>query len=281
MTNSAQVPGIATSHEEEALGKDARVPPSLQGLSADPRNFRDCTRRTVKAPRFAATPQSRTETLTASFASSEVAQHMRLSPAVPDRALRVLARTAGVESLGRVRFVDRTIADPTCHCGADSELPRALRKPPGEPVGSESAALSADSETRYEVLRPTVLSERPSEGYSAAMRTRIHMLPILDRALAQLARDVRERFGENVISIRLFGSYARAAAHEESDVDIAVVLRKAGRNERAAVIDLAADIGLDTGLLLSPTVFDRRTYDAWREQDRPLVRDIEREGIRF
>ncbi len=84
-----------------------------------------------------------------------------------------------------------------------------------------------------------------------------------------------------MIDIRLFGSYARSAAHEESDVDVAVVLYEAGWEIRRDIIDLAADIGLEHGLTLSPVVFDGETYERWRVQERPLVRDIEHEGIRL
>ena len=100
-------------------------------------------------------------------------------------------------------------------------------------------------------------------------------------ALARFARAVRERFGDSVIDIRLFGSHARMAAHEESDVDVAVVLIEAGWQVRRDIIDLAADIGLEYGLALSPTVFDRATWERWRCQDRPLARDVEQEGIRL
>ena len=100
-------------------------------------------------------------------------------------------------------------------------------------------------------------------------------------AAARFARAVRERHGQAVIDIRLFGSHARSGAHEESDVDIAVVLEEAGWETRRAVIDLAADIGLAHDLVLSPTVFDRHTWERWRAQDRPLTRDIEHDGIRL
>ncbi|MDD9983445.1 MAG: nucleotidyltransferase domain-containing protein [Gammaproteobacteria bacterium] len=99
--------------------------------------------------------------------------------------------------------------------------------------------------------------------------------------LARFAGAVRERFGEAVLDIRLFGSYARSDAHEDSDVDIAVVLEAAGWETRRDIIDLAADFGLAHDLTLSPTVFDRETWERWRAQDRPLVRDIELEGIRL
>ena len=100
-------------------------------------------------------------------------------------------------------------------------------------------------------------------------------------ALARFARAVRERFGDSVADIRLFGSHARSTAHEGSDVDVAVVLNEAGWEIRRDIMDLATDIGLEHGLTLSPTVFDRATYERWRVQDRPLVRDIEHEGVRL
>lgn len=98
-------------------------------------------------------------------------------------------------------------------------------------------------------------------------------------ALERFASTVRGRLGESVIDIRLFGSHARSNAHEDSDVDIAVVLLEAGWEVRREIIDLGADVGLEYDFLFSPTVFDRATYERWRAQDRRLVRDIEGKGI--
>ncbi|MFP3939241.1 MAG: nucleotidyltransferase domain-containing protein [Thermoanaerobaculia bacterium] len=97
--------------------------------------------------------------------------------------------------------------------------------------------------------------------------------------VTRFARELRERYGTAVVSVRLFGSFARGGAHEESDVDVAVVLERADWETRRAVIDLATDVGLPHDLRLSPTVFDRETYERWHAQERPLVMDVEREGI--
>lgn len=99
------------------------------------------------------------------------------------------------------------------------------------------------------------------------------------RALEELGRRLAARFGDSLVLVRLFGSRARGEADAASDVDVAVVLQHAEWRERCAVIDLAADIGLEHGLDISPTVFDQSTYARWRQQERPLVMDIEREGI--
>jgi predicted nucleotidyltransferase len=98
-------------------------------------------------------------------------------------------------------------------------------------------------------------------------------------AAARFAQELRRRFGEDVVAVRLFGSFARDEADEQSDVDVAVVLERADWSTRREVIDLATDVGLPLDLRISPTVFDRETYARWREQERPLVVDIEREGM--
>lgn len=109
------------------------------------------------------------------------------------------------------------------------------------------------------------------------LRTRIS--PLIEPALGRYATALRARYGDAVLQIRLFGSWARGEAHEESDIDVAVVLAEVDWDTRRAVIDMATDIGLELDLLLSPTLLDRRTFEAWRAQERPLVMDIEREGV--
>lgn len=98
-------------------------------------------------------------------------------------------------------------------------------------------------------------------------------------ALGDFVRELRRRFGAAVVEVRLFGSLARGEAHEESDVDVAVVLERLDWETRRQVIDLATDAGLPYDLRISPTLFDRETYERWRRHERALVMDIEREGV--
>ena len=96
---------------------------------------------------------------------------------------------------------------------------------------------------------------------------------------ARFASELRDRYGDAVHSVRLFGSFARGEAHEESDVDVAVVLEEADFDTRRKVIDLATDLGMPHDLRLSPTVFDPKTWEKWRKQERRIVMDIELEGV--
>ena len=103
--------------------------------------------------------------------------------------------------------------------------------------------------------------------------------PNVEGAVADFARELRRRFGDDVLVVSVFGSYVRGEANEDSDVDIFVVLENLDWNRRAEVIDLATDIGMPRDLLLSPTTFDRATWDLWRSHERALVLDVEREGV--
>ncbi len=97
-------------------------------------------------------------------------------------------------------------------------------------------------------------------------------------AARRFAAALRERYGAALVDVRLFGSCARGEMWEDSDVDVAVVLEHADGDTKRNVVDLAADIGLVHDVLLSPTVFDRATFERWRAQERLLIRDIEHDG---
>lgn len=105
--------------------------------------------------------------------------------------------------------------------------------------------------------------------------------PLVRSVLARFAAELRRRLGPSVCDLRLFGSFARGQAWEESDVDVAVVLDCADWATRREVIDLATDAGLPYDLRTSPTVFNRETYERWRTQERPLVMDVERDEVPF
>jgi uncharacterized protein len=102
---------------------------------------------------------------------------------------------------------------------------------------------------------------------------------LVARTVGELRSRLMSRFGADLMDLRLFGSHARGEANEESDVDVFVLLRTAEWSDRRAVLDIAGDLFAETGLLISPTVFDATRYEEWRRQERPLVMDIERDGI--
>jgi predicted nucleotidyltransferase len=101
-------------------------------------------------------------------------------------------------------------------------------------------------------------------------------------ALERFRSGLAERFGDRLALVRLYGSYARGEAWEESDVDVLVLVEDVTADERDEVIGLAwrsGDVGPDAWVVLSPLVKAPRELDELRRRERAIARAIDREGI--
>jgi len=105
--------------------------------------------------------------------------------------------------------------------------------------------------------------------------------PEVVRIVRDFQRRLRERFGVALCDVRLFGSYARGTANEDSDVDVFVLLEHLDYETQRDVLNIAADLFADGDLLLSPSVFDRSLHQTHLAQGRPLVTEIEQQGLRL
>lgn len=77
-----------------------------------------------------------------------------------------------------------------------------------------------------------------------------------------LYRDrLRERFGDRLVEVRLFGSYARGEANEHSDVDVLALVRDLTFREKVEAVELAAELSLARGLPLAPVVMSAAEFD--------------------
>jgi nucleotidyltransferase-like protein len=103
----------------------------------------------------------------------------------------------------------------------------------------------------------------------------------VQRVVRAFHRRLCEHFGSRLCDVRLFGSYARGTANENSDVDVFVLLEELDYAGQRDVFRIAGGLFVDTHLLLSPTVFGRSLYQAHLDQRRPLVSAIERQGLRL
>jgi predicted nucleotidyltransferase len=96
--------------------------------------------------------------------------------------------------------------------------------------------------------------------------------------LKAFTQTVRNLYGERLERIVLFGSFARGTAHENSDVDVAVVLRGAVQpmEEIDAIVAATYNINLEYGILLAVyPVAAERYYD----EQSPLLINIRKEGL--
>ena len=111
--------------------------------------------------------------------------------------------------------------------------------------------------------------------------------PNIPEAVADLVRTygrmLERQFGERLLSIRLFGSYARGDADGESDIDVCVVVCGLSESERTDAIDLAfaAWKNHSTAAPLIPLVWSDAELEDRLRAERRMAGDILSEGVAF
>jgi predicted nucleotidyltransferase len=91
-------------------------------------------------------------------------------------------------------------------------------------------------------------------------KSRVDVQPILDQIKAYL----RQRFGDSIESILLYGSYARGSAKPESDIDLLVLVHDSlnPAEVRQSLSDILYDILLEHDELVSVIVLPKSRYEA-------------------
>jgi predicted nucleotidyltransferase len=103
--------------------------------------------------------------------------------------------------------------------------------------------------------------------------------PSLRPALEAYAARLRPLFGGRLRELRLFGSYARGEANEDSDVDVLVLVDGLTDHEIGVAAGEAAYVLIATGLPLAPLPMATEQLDELRRGERLLARDLDAEGI--
>ena len=105
-----------------------------------------------------------------------------------------------------------------------------------------------------------------------------HLSPAVQAALAEAREALRERYGARLLRLVLYGSHARGEAHEESDVDVLVVLRDPFDvpREIRRLVDIELDLLDRYGLNVHLLPFEK---DRYADQGHPLMMNVRDEGI--
>jgi len=98
-------------------------------------------------------------------------------------------------------------------------------------------------------------------------------------ALAEYAERLRALFGERLVDVRLFGSFARGEAHEDSDVDVLVLVQGLTDLEIGLAAGEVAPVIAKTGLPLAPLPMASEKLEEMRRQQRGLAHALDSEGI--
>ena len=120
----------------------------------------------------------------------------------------------------------------------------------------------------------------PSEATRTTERL-AQLTPLEREAVGRYVRVLGGRLGPRLARAILFGSRARGEGHEESDLDVAVVVRGPEREVYRQVYDLAAEMNMeyDYGVRLAPLLLSEETLEDLRGRELAIAGAILEEGV--
>ena len=104
----------------------------------------------------------------------------------------------------------------------------------------------------------------------------------LDLILKATTKAYHEVYKTKLVSIILYGSYARGDYQKDSDVDIVAIVkgnREELQSELKKIWDVSSDLELEYGTIVSPTVIPYEEFEKYKD-DLPYYRNIQKEGVK-
>ena len=100
----------------------------------------------------------------------------------------------------------------------------------------------------------------------------------LREAFCRMIPGFQAIFGTTLEQIILYGSTARGTQSEESDIDIAVIVRKHTEEMHDQMIDLTVELDLEYNKVFSVLLIDYDNFREW-EDVLPLYKNIKKDGV--
>lgn len=101
------------------------------------------------------------------------------------------------------------------------------------------------------------------------------------KEIERFMNEVQQLLGNRLKKVILYGSYARGDYNKQSDVDI-MILADLSFEEieeyRDRISDIAYDIELETGIIVSPVIKNVDKYNA-KVQFVPFYKNVQKEGV--
>ncbi|MDI6735823.1 MAG: nucleotidyltransferase domain-containing protein [bacterium] len=99
--------------------------------------------------------------------------------------------------------------------------------------------------------------------------------------LKELKNKIIEQFNGRTVLIKLFGSKARGDAHQESDIDLLVVLKQKKRVDDDWIIDLELELmeRYDYQFYLNTLVYDEQEFDRLNYLQTNFMLNVAEDGV--
>lgn len=99
------------------------------------------------------------------------------------------------------------------------------------------------------------------------------------RALNELVKKLKEQLKSQLVQLRVFGSKVKGTFHEDSDIDVLVIVQERTEDvlDKIAAIHLELDLKYNSNISL--IIYSQDEYQKNEEFETPFVRSIQRESI--
>ena len=96
--------------------------------------------------------------------------------------------------------------------------------------------------------------------------------------ISDFKAEIKKLYGENLMQMVLYGSYARGNPHDESDIDLLLVLNKmtSPYRENLFINEVKSNFSLEHDVYISVVT---TTMDLFNTMPNPLYFNIKKEGI--
>lgn len=99
-----------------------------------------------------------------------------------------------------------------------------------------------------------------------------------EEAFEEFARRAKNKLGESIQRLMLYGSVARGEEGEKSDVDVLLVVKYKDEEIKEEIISIAYDVLMESGVYISPKILSREEYQRLKSSKSHFLRTAEGEG---
>jgi predicted nucleotidyltransferase len=98
------------------------------------------------------------------------------------------------------------------------------------------------------------------------------------KAVNSFVKELREKLGNYILEIQLFGSKVRGDFEKDSDIDIFILVKRKG-DIRDEISDIAAEYFFKYNVPLAPVVYSLLEYEKNKELGSFFFEQVEKEGV--
>ncbi len=101
------------------------------------------------------------------------------------------------------------------------------------------------------------------------------------KVLEDFKKHLARKFGPRLVLLKLFGSKARGDFHQESDLDVIIVLKDLKEQDNNWISALSWELSLKHNVFISEIIFSDSQWTMYQTKRFSLARNVKEEGIKL